>query len=82
MTKYLSILQTRSILKAIFDILNIVHNLARLYADERDAPDVQILEKDFRRSNEFIGTTLEIIARKGGFPWCKCVFLLDEKEYV
>lgn len=29
------------------------------------------MEKDFSRSNDFIATTLKIVGRKGGFPWCK-----------
>ncbi|KAI9496943.1 Spc98 family-domain-containing protein [Zychaea mexicana] len=67
--------KTQSVHKAVLKIVNVVPELAHLFAnnDDNDSQNfgsmVDEMQKTFDRSNEFIATTLKIVGRKGGFPW-------------
>lgn len=39
------------------------------YAKDEDG--ISSLEKEFERTNQFIATSLKIVAEKGGLPWRK-----------
>lgn len=34
------------------------------------------IEKDFKRSNEFVSVSLRILGKKANLPWCKFLFLI------
>ncbi|KAI9246717.1 Spc98 family-domain-containing protein [Phascolomyces articulosus] len=74
--------KTQSIHKAVLKILSMVSELTILFAsanEDETQYNIDIdssmddMEKDFNRSNDFIATTLKIVGRKGGFPWCKLI---------
>lgn len=35
-----------------------------------------VIEKDFKRSNEFISVSLKILAKKANLPWCKFAYII------
>lgn len=62
----LRFVKTNSIRKAVYRILAMVDEF---YAKDEDG--ISSLEKEFERTNQFIATSLKIVAEKGGLPWRK-----------
>lgn len=72
-----------AIKKAVISIFDMTEQMAILFKefmrlssntnDNSEAFKTQIrdIEKNFKRSNEFISVSLKIYAKKANFPWCK-----------
>ncbi|KAI9315856.1 Spc98 family-domain-containing protein [Dichotomocladium elegans] len=68
---------TRAVYTSVLRILDQVQELAQMFVQENTEHEnyfdeaMKAMENDFSRDTEFISVSLGIIAKKGGFPWCK-----------